>query len=81
MKSKDPVKDAYIDTQLNKLVSLQGDKEHTCAEIAEYCGISKQAVHQIQNRALRKLANSHWDLRSEIKAPISENQDITIYDS
>tara|TARA_R110001592_G_scaffold33687_2_gene116552 strand:+ start:55 stop:300 length:246 start_codon:yes stop_codon:yes gene_type:complete len=81
MKSKNPVKDTYIDNQLNKLLSLQGGLEHTCAEIGEYCGISKQAVHQIQNRALRKLANNHWDLRDELKAPISKNQDVTIYDS
>jgi len=57
--------DDPVDTKLNEMVETRGHNEHTLDEIAEYCGLSKQAVHQIQNRALRKLANEHWDLRKE----------------
>lgn len=40
---------------------------HTCAEIAEYCIMSKQAVYQIEKRAMRKIAKYHPELREELK--------------
>ena len=71
-----------IDKKLNSLVAKQGHKEHTCDEIASYCGMSKQAVHQIQGRALRKLFRNHSDeLKTELVTPIGEGQDVTWYNS
>ena len=32
---------------------------HTCAEIAEYCLMSKQAVYQIEKSAMKKIAISY----------------------
>ena len=62
------------------MVESQGQREHTCAEIDEFCGMSKQAVHQIQQRALRKLANKHDELRDELSTPIYEDKELTWYD-
>ena len=74
--------DVYVDSKLKELVDKQGHREHTCAEIAEYCGMTKQAVHQIQGRALRKLAQNYYDeLKLEIATPIHEGREATWYDS
>lgn len=35
----------------------------SCREIGEFCGISKQRVHQIEKRALRKL---RWNQMTEV---------------
>ncbi len=39
---------------------------HTCAEIAEYCLMSKQAVYQIEKRAMKKIAKYHPELKDEL---------------
>lgn len=69
-----------IDEKLNEMVEKLGHIENSLAEIAEYCGMSKQAVHQIQNRALRKIANDHWDLRHELVTPLQEGKELVWYD-
>lgn len=69
-----------IDEKLCVMVDNQGHREHTCAEIAEYCGMSKQAVHQIQQRALRKIANKHSELKDELCTPIYEGKELTWYE-
>jgi len=54
-----------IDRKLKKLVSTM-----TCpmslADIAKECEMSKQAIHQIEKRALRKIAKQHPYLQHEL---------------
>lgn len=51
-----------------KLAELAAKTEGTLSfsEIAEYCGMSKQAVYQIEKKALRKIAVKYPELREEL---------------
>ena len=71
--------DVEIDITLNRMVAHAHTREMPMPYefIGEVCGLSKQAVHQIEQRALRKLANRNWGLRQElfdtkIRKPIEE---------
>ena len=71
--------DVEVDIVLNRMVAHAKDIEMPMAyeTIGDICGLSKQAVHQIERRALRKLANNNWELRRElfddkIREPIEE---------
>lgn len=73
--------DVEIDIILNRMVANAHVREMPMSYefIGEVCGISKQAVHQIELRALRKLANNNWELRRELfdtklRAPIDEKE-------
>lgn len=52
MKGSSP--DSHIDLGLAILAAID-TPPHTCATIAAYCGVSKQRIHQIEQKALRKL--------------------------
>tara|TARA_B100000902_G_C27185084_1_gene850903 strand:+ start:293 stop:628 length:336 start_codon:yes stop_codon:yes gene_type:complete len=54
------------DILLCLMAVLKQGYKHTYQEISDFTGISKQAVHQIERRALKKLRNTS-DLVSEIK--------------
>lgn len=51
-----------------RLAELAAKTEGTLSfsEIAEYCGMSKQAVYQIEKGALRKIAVKYPELREEL---------------
>tara|TARA_R110002020_G_scaffold317527_2_gene533173 strand:- start:204 stop:503 length:300 start_codon:yes stop_codon:yes gene_type:complete len=40
----------------------------SCREIADFCGISKQRIHQIEQEALKKLRGNETITRKEFKA-------------
>lgn len=54
------------DILLCLMAVVRSGKRHTCQEIAEFTGLTKQAVHQIEQRALKKLRNTS-SLVSELK--------------
>jgi len=73
--------DVEIDITLNRMVANAHPVEMPMAyeTIGDICGLSKQAVHQIELRALRKLANNNWELRRELfdtklRNPIDEKE-------
>ena len=54
------------DILLCLMAVLKRGHKHTYQEIADFTGISKQAVHQIERRALKKLRTAN-ELVAEIK--------------
>jgi len=50
----------------------------TLEEIADFCDITKQGVQQIQQRALRKLANEFWDDRKVLLSEF-KNSDFNMF--
>lgn len=54
------------DILLSLMAVVKAGKTHTYQEIAEFTGLTKQAVHQIERRALRKLRTAN-ELVSEMK--------------
>jgi DNA-directed RNA polymerase sigma subunit (sigma70/sigma32) len=71
--------DVEVDITLNRMVAHAQSIEMPMPyeTIGDICGLSKQAVHQIERRALRKLANNNWELRRELfdtkmRTPIQE---------
>ena len=59
------VRTKEINRKLQAMVD-EGAGPLSLAEIAERCGMSKQAVHQIEQSALRKIRNKHPKLIKEI---------------
>lgn len=64
-----PYTQARTDTINKKLRQMVNEMTHphTCSEIAEYCVMSKQAVYQIEKRAMRKIAKYHPELKEELE--------------
>jgi predicted DNA-binding protein YlxM (UPF0122 family) len=46
-----------VDLKLCVLAGVASGDELTCNEIAQFCDISKQAVQQMEKRALKKFQN------------------------
>lgn len=62
---KTGVRTKKINSKLKEMVENM-THPHTCAEIAEYCLMSKQAVYQIEKRAMKKIAKYHPELKDEL---------------
>lgn len=64
-----PCSQARTDAINEKLKQMVKEMTHpyTCAEIAEFCLLSKQAVYQIEKKAMRKIANKYPELRNELR--------------
>ena len=54
------------DILLSLMAVVKSGDRHTYQEIADFTGLTKQAVHQIERRALKKLRTAN-ELVSEIK--------------
>tara|TARA_S200000501_G_C20401481_1_gene559421 strand:+ start:80 stop:328 length:249 start_codon:yes stop_codon:yes gene_type:complete len=54
-----------INNRLKEMVAISTAPQ-TQAEIAEFCGMSKQMVYQIEKKALRKIAKKFPDLLQEL---------------
>jgi len=63
---KTGVRTKKINEKLSEMVDNM-THPHTCAEIAEYCVMSKQAVYQIEKKAMRKIANKYPELKKELE--------------
>lgn len=58
-----------INQKLRELVEIT-EGTLTQIEIAEYCGMSKQAVYQIEKSACRKIARKYPELKQELMQQI-----------
>ena len=61
-----PKRTEEINQRLRDLVKI-ATRPMTFAEIAEYCGMSKQAVYQIEKSAFMKIRKKHPGLLKEIE--------------
>lgn len=63
-----PRSKARTDAINKRLAKMVDEMTHpyTCAEIAEFCLLSKQAVYQIEKKAFRKIANKYPELKEEL---------------
>ena len=61
-----PERTKEIDKRLNEMVK-NAHRPHTLTEIAKFCGMSKQAVYQIELRAIKKARKKLIEIYEEWK--------------